>query len=112
MTDPVTERTARADFQATSDPALLESADRGEVHLLSYADLYRLWERQQWRTPDIDFSQDRVDWHVRFFARFYSEVGVLESDNPRDRLEETSQHLNPKFHTLVDEMLRGRVDRL
>jgi ribonucleoside-diphosphate reductase beta chain len=52
----------RADFAATSDPALLEGADRGQVNLLSYADLYLLWERQQWRTQDIDFSQDRRDW--------------------------------------------------
>src|SRR3954469_20536590 len=52
----------RADFTATSDPALLESADRGEVNLLSYEELYLLWERQQWRTQDIDFSRDRADW--------------------------------------------------
>src|SRR3954468_13353684 len=52
----------RADFTATSDPALLESADRGQVNLLSYEQLYLLWERQQWRTQDIDFSQDRRDW--------------------------------------------------
>jgi ribonucleoside-diphosphate reductase beta chain len=160
-------RTEREDFQATSDPALLESADRGEVHLLSYSDLYRLWERQQWRTQDIDFSQDRIDWHERippeeryqrmyglssffigeqrvaeelgpmmraapseemriflctqiadearhvaFFNRFYEQVGVLESDNLQDRLRETSEHLNPEFGELFDEMLARRVDRL
>jgi ribonucleoside-diphosphate reductase beta chain len=60
--------TEREDFQATSDPALLESADRGESQLLSYRELYLLWERQQWRTQDIDFSQDRVDWHERIDA--------------------------------------------
>ena len=63
MSDHVTERTEREDFQATSDPALLESADRGEVHLLDYEQLYNLWERQQWATQDIDFTQDRIDWH-------------------------------------------------
>jgi ribonucleoside-diphosphate reductase beta chain len=160
-------RTEREDFQATSDPAVLESADRGEVHLLDYGQLYRLWERQQWRTQDIDFSQDRIDWHERipeeeryqrmyglssffigeqrvaeelgpmmraapseemriflctqiadearhvaFFNRFYGEVGVLESQNLADRLEETSAHLNPEFHVLFDEMLKSRVDRL
>ena len=137
-TSRATERTERADFQATSDPGLLESADRGEVHLLSYEQLYNLWERQQWATQDIDFTQDRIDWHeripeeerfqrmyglssffigeqkvaeelgpmmraapteemriflctqiadearhVRFFNRFYDEVGVLEADQPR-----------------------------
>jgi ribonucleoside-diphosphate reductase beta chain len=166
MTDAATTRTEREDFQATSDPALLESADRGEVKLLSYADLYKLWERQQWRTQDLDFTQDREDWqsfpeeerfqrmyglssffigeqkvaeelgpmmraapteemqiflctqiadearHVAFFNRFYEEVGVLESDTLQDRLEETSAHLNPRFHDLFDDMLHSRVDKL
>ena len=62
MTDSATTRTEREDFQATSDPALIESADRGDVKLLSYQQLYELWERQQWRTQDLDFSQDRLDW--------------------------------------------------
>jgi ribonucleoside-diphosphate reductase beta chain len=57
--------TERDDFQATSDPGLLESADRGEAKLLSCRELYLLWERQQWRTQDLDFSQDRIDWHER-----------------------------------------------
>jgi ribonucleoside-diphosphate reductase beta chain len=160
-------RTERADFQATSDPGLLESADRGEVHLLSYSELYLLWERQHWRTQDIDFTQDRIDWHeripeeerfqrmyglssffigeqrvaeelgpmmraapteemrvflctqiadearhVQFFNRFYEEVGVLEADNLQGRLAETSEHLNPEFGALFDDMLGSRVDRL
>jgi ribonucleoside-diphosphate reductase beta chain len=167
VSDHVIQRTEREDFQATSDPAVLESADRGEVHLLSYEQLYNLWERQQWATQDIDFTQDRIDWHeripaeerfqrmyglssffigeqrvaeelgpmmraapseemriflctqiadearhVRFFNRFYDEVGVLESDNLQDRLAETSEHLNPQFDVLFDEMLSSRVDRL
>jgi ribonucleoside-diphosphate reductase beta chain len=55
----------REDFLATSDPALQASADRGEAKLLSYRQLYELWERQQWATQDLDFSQDRIDWHER-----------------------------------------------
>src|SRR5687768_4826595 len=157
----------RADFQATSDPALQADADRGGANLLSYAELYRLWERQQWSVQDLDFTQDRIDWHERipeeeryqrmyglssffigeqrvatelgpmmraapdeemrlflctqiadearhvaFFDRFYSEVGVLESDNLEARLEEASVHLNKEFGELFDEMLRSRVDRL
>jgi ribonucleoside-diphosphate reductase beta chain len=50
--------------------------------------------------------------HVAFFNRFYEEVGVLESDNLQARLAETSEHLNPEFGVLFDEMLGGRVDRL
>ena len=169
MNDPVTavQRTEREDFQATSDPAVMESADRGEVQLLSYAQLYDLWERQQWATQEIDFTQDRIDWHeripeeerfqrmyglssffigeqkvaeelgpmmraapteemriflctqiadearhVRFFNRFYEEVGVLEADSLQGRLAETSEHLNPEFNQLFDEMLKSRVDAL
>jgi ribonucleoside-diphosphate reductase beta chain len=167
VSDAVTQRTDRDDFQATRDPAVMESADIGEVNLLSYSELYRLWERQQWATQDIDFTQDRIDWHERidpderyqrmyglssffigeqkvaeelgpimracpdeemriflctqiadearhvaFFNRFYEEVGVLESDNLQDRLAETSEHVNPEFGDLFDEMLKRRVDRL
>src|SRR4051812_21395898 len=157
------ERTARSDFQATSDPALRE----GEMPLLDYRALYSLWERQQWAVQDLDFTQDRIDWHerippderlqrmyglsaffcgeqrvaaelgpimravpdedmriflctqiadearhVRFFDRFYAEVGVLEADTLQGRLDETSEHLNPEFGELFDEELHQRVDRL
>jgi ribonucleoside-diphosphate reductase beta chain len=50
--------------------------------------------------------------HVAFFDRFYSEVGVLHADTLDGRLAETSEHLNPEFTTLFDDMLRQRVDRL
>jgi ribonucleoside-diphosphate reductase beta chain len=167
VSETVSQRTERDDFQATSDPAVLESADRGEVNLLSYEQLYNLWERQQWATQDIDFTQDRIDWHeripegerfqrmyglssffigeqkvaeelgpmmraapteemrvflctqiadearhVRFFNRFYDEVGILEADTLQGRLVETSEHVNPEFNQLFDEMLKGRVDAL
>ncbi len=160
-------RTDRADFRATSDPALTESAARGEAELLSYHELYSLWERQQWAVGDLDFTEDRVDWHERidaderyarmyglssffvgeqrvaaelgpmmracpsedmriflctqiadearhvaFFDAFYSKVGVLHADGLDERLAETSEHLNPEFGVLFDEMLRRRVDRL
>jgi ribonucleoside-diphosphate reductase beta chain len=153
-------------FSETSDPALQESADRGQVQLLDYQQLYQLWERQQWLTQELDFTQDREDWagfpederrqrmyglssffigeqrvteelgpmmvaaptedmrvflstqiadearHVRFFDRFYSEVGVLEADGLAGRLKETEQHLNKGFGELFDELLKKRVDRL
>ena len=50
--------------------------------------------------------------HVAFFDRFYTEVGVLEADDLEERLAETSEHLNPEFGVLFDEMLKRRVDRL
>jgi ribonucleoside-diphosphate reductase beta chain len=160
-------RTERADFQATADPALNEAADRtANVKLLTYEELYLLWERQQWQTQELDFSRDREDWngfdeeerfqrmyglssffigeqkvaeelgpimraapteeqriflctqiadearHVRFFERFYREVGVLESDQLAEMLTQTSEHLNENFGRLFDEMLKQRTDRL
>jgi ribonucleoside-diphosphate reductase beta chain len=71
-------RTERTDYQATSDPALMASADRGEAKLLDYRQLYQLWERQQWATQDIDFTQDRIDWHERIDAeeRFQRMYGL------------------------------------
>lgn len=167
MPETTTHLTERSDFRATSDPGLSDAGDRGRVELLSYGELYRLWERQHWAVQDLDFSQDRIDWHERFddeerharmyglssffvgeqrvaaelgpmmracpdeemriflctqiadearhvafFDRFYSEVGVLEADRLEGRLEETSEHLNPEFGVLFDELLRARVDRL
>jgi ribonucleoside-diphosphate reductase beta chain len=155
-------------FAATSDPALEESADRGKAQLLDYRELYELWERQQWATQDLDFSQDRIDWHerisseeryqrmyglsgffigeqrvtdelgpimracpteeqriflstqiadearhVRFFNRFYEEVGVLKgADDLAARLRKTEENLNESFGELFDGMLKGRVDKL
>src|SRR5260221_670309 len=70
-------RTERADFQETADPALMEAADRtADVKLLTYEQLYLLWERQQWQTQELDFTRDREDWHERIseeerFQRMY-----------------------------------------
>ena len=161
-------RTQRADYQATADPALNEAADRtADIKLLGYGELYDLWERQQWQTQELDFSQDREDWHeripeeerfqrmyglssffigeqkvaeelgpimraaptedqkvflctqiadearhVRFFERFYREVGVLEADGLGEMLTETSAHLNQNFGELFDDMLGARTERL
>src|SRR3954454_8196451 len=50
--------------------------------------------------------------HVAFFDRFYAEVGVLDATGLEERLAATSEHLNPEFGVLFDEMLHRRVDRL
>src|SRR3954452_21064138 len=76
MRETLPHRTEREDFQQTSDPGLQEGADRGDVNLLTYQQLYSLWERQQWAVQDIDFTQDRIDWHERIppeerFQRMY-----------------------------------------
>src|SRR5437764_4647190 len=56
-TDSISALTSRSDFQATSDPGLAPGQE-----LLTYRQLYELWERQQWATQDLDFTQDRLDW--------------------------------------------------
>src|SRR6266511_1330258 len=51
--------------------------------------------------------------HVRFFDRFFSAVGVLEgADDLPQRLEALDEHVNDAFHTLFDDLLKTRVDRL
>ncbi len=32
---------------------------------ISYTDLYARWEKGNWSAMDIDFSQDKVDWHEK-----------------------------------------------
>src|SRR5882672_209268 len=32
---------------------------------VTYEDLYRRWEKGNWRATELDFTQDRVDWHER-----------------------------------------------
>ena len=76
MSETATDRMERDDFQATSDPAVQSAADSGGGNLLSYEQLYQLWERQQWSVHAIDFTQDRKDWWERIpeeerFQRMY-----------------------------------------
>ena len=43
------------------DPAVDRGRRRGG-QLMSYEDLYALWERQNWRAHEIDFSVDKQHW--------------------------------------------------
>ncbi len=97
--------TERSDFQATSDPALSAAADRGRVELLSYRELYSLWERQQWAVGDLDFSQDRVDWHERFddeerHARMYGLSSFFVGE------QRVAAELGPMMRACPDEEMR------
>ena len=33
---------------------------------VSYEDLYSRWEQGNWKSTEIDFGQDREDWHEKF----------------------------------------------
>jgi ribonucleoside-diphosphate reductase beta chain len=100
-----TKRTERVDFRATSDPALQEAADRGEAHLLTYRELYQLWERQQWAVQDLDFSQDRIDWHERIepeerVARMYGLSSFFVGE------QRVAAELGPIMRAVPDEDMR------
>ena len=104
MSDTVTPRTERDDFQATRDPALMESADTGKVNLLDYKQLYELWERQQWRTQDLDFSKDREDWlsfpEEERFQRMYGLSSFFIGE------QKVADELGPMMRAAPDEDMR------
>src|SRR5690349_22666851 len=35
---------------------------------ITYEDLYARWEKGNWSATELDFSQDRIDWHERMTA--------------------------------------------
>src|SRR5438132_4980030 len=83
----------------------MESADVGQVNLLSYAELYRLWERQQWATQDIDFTQDRIDWHERIDAdERYQRMYGLSSFFIGE--QKVAEELGPIMRATPDEEMR------
>ena len=49
--------TSQGDVATISDESKLAS-----VKLMTPRELYRLWERQNWSSHEIDFAQDRRDW--------------------------------------------------
>jgi len=95
----------RPDFQATGDPAVMEAADRGQSQLLSYEELYNLWERQQWRVQDLDFTQDRIDWHERIPAeeRYQRMYGLSSFFVGEQRV---ASELGPIMRAVPDEDMR------
>jgi ribonucleoside-diphosphate reductase beta chain len=105
MSDSLRHLENREDLAATSDPALQSAADRGEANLLSYNELYRLWERQQWSVYELDFSQDRVDWHERIppDERFQRMYGLSSFFVGEQRVE---AELGPMMRAMPDEDMR------
>jgi 1,2-phenylacetyl-CoA epoxidase catalytic subunit len=39
---------------------------RAAIDSVSYEDLYRRWEKGNWSAWELDFTQDRTDWHEGF----------------------------------------------
>jgi ribonucleoside-diphosphate reductase beta chain len=105
VSDAARLRTEREDFQATRDPAVMASADTGEVNLLTYRELYDLWERQQWRTQDIDFTQDKKDWwgfaeEEERFQRMYGLSSFFIGE------QKVAQELGPMMRAAPTEEMR------
>ena len=73
--------------------------------LLGYRELYELWERQQWSVQDLDFTQDRVDWHERFTperrAAERAEMGGFFLGEQR-----VTRELGPLLRAAADEDVR------
>jgi len=51
--------TTQGDVATITDESKLAS-----IQLMSPRQLYELWERQNWRSHEIDFTQDRRDWEA------------------------------------------------
>jgi ribonucleoside-diphosphate reductase beta chain len=95
----------REDFRATSDPALEESSQRASAELLGYRELYNLWERQQWSVAELDFSEDRIDWHQRIepeerYARMYGLSSFFVGE------QRVAAELGPMMWACPDEDMR------
>jgi ribonucleoside-diphosphate reductase beta chain len=58
------EPNGRAAASGMGDPAHRAERRRASGDLLSYEELYALWERSNWRAHELDFSIDREHWLV------------------------------------------------
>src|SRR5579863_4708561 len=87
------EQAPLSQLQQTPIDNVLHIIDEGLVHLPTYRELYYRWERQQWKSQDIDFSSDRQQWQmmgpdeqrIRLYglsAFFYGEACVTDTLAP------------------------------
>ena len=68
------ENASLTQLQQTPIDNVLNIIDQGLAHLPSYRELFYRWERQQWRSEEIDFSADRAQWQQ------------MEAEERQDRL--------------------------
>src|SRR5437773_6062304 len=72
----------------------MEPATVAAVDKITYRDLYERWEKGNWRATELDFSQDKHDWHEVFTDQernaaiwnyslfFYGEDSVTDNLSP------------------------------
>ncbi|MCW3046478.1 MAG: hypothetical protein JWO74_762, partial [Solirubrobacterales bacterium] len=57
--------TSLLDLTSQGDVATITDESKlGSVKLMTPRQLYQLWERQNWSSHEIDFTQDRRDWEA------------------------------------------------
>jgi ribonucleotide reductase beta subunit family protein with ferritin-like domain len=114
---------AEADWltsQARCNVAAMSATIPAATQQIHYDDLYARWERGNWRATEVDFSQDRIDWHERmspeqrrgalwiFTLFFHGEDSVADTLGPYIEaapLEEqkeflTTQQVDETRHTI------------
>jgi ribonucleoside-diphosphate reductase beta chain len=92
------------DLEATHDPGL-ENTRNSATNLLTYSELYSLWERQQWSVQDLSFDQDRDDWANRLaeedrVAQLYALRGFFAGE------QEVARELAPMLWACPAEDMR------
>jgi ribonucleoside-diphosphate reductase beta chain len=114
------EQASLTQLQQTPIDTVLQTIDDGLVHLPSYRELYYRWERQQWKTWDIDFRVDRQQWEVMspderkmritgLSGFFQGEASVADTLSPyimampeqEMRLFVTTQQVDEARHTIL-----------
>src|SRR3954463_14249316 len=105
MSEPLENLEKREDLTASSDPALQPAADRGEANLLTYNELYRLWESQQWSVYELGSRPHGADRPERIppderFQRMYGLSSFFVGDK---RVE---AELGPMMRAMPDEDMR------
>ena len=100
MAATLLELTQQGDVATITDESRLD-----KIKLLSPQQLYELWERQQWLSQEIDFTQDREDW-VNLTDeerdRFYREVVGMADSDIQARLARVRENVNDAFVKLFD----------
>lgn len=87
------ENASLSQLQQTPIDSVMNIIDEGLVHLPTYRELYYRWERQQWKSQDIDFTTDRQQWEkmpaeeqrMRLYGLssfFYGEACVTDTLGP------------------------------
>lgn len=96
--------TVQGDVATISDESKLP-----QIKLMGPLELYRLWERQNWASHQIDLGQDRRDWQA--MAALPAAAGVLvppgyQLGDEYEYLGYSSQEMNEFAFTALSRRLK------